>query len=324
MNAGGPAGPWSVLLHPLAWVYGPLSARQIRRKQQRAVRLDVPVLSVGNLAVGGTGKSPFVRMLVGWLREAGHRPAIAMRGYGAADPNKADEVLEHRLALPDVPVLAGPDRGFEIQKAQREGVPFDCVVLDDGFQHTQLARDLDVVLVDGMRPPARTTMLPAGWLREPATGLRRADVWVVSGPMDQDDQVATAQLAGQPALAEVSSGWQGVYTPQGHEVSVQGKRCVVMAGIARPERVRDALVQAGGIVAAMPPLADHDPIASTMLEQFRALCSEADALVLTAKDAARLGDRLQQWPVPVWIPRMELTVSSGEAALRKRVLSVLQ
>ena len=117
MNAGGPAGPWSVLLHPLAWVYGPLSARQIRRKQQRAVRLDVPVLSVGNLAVGGTGKSPFVRMLAGWLREAGHRPAIAMRGYGAADPNKADEVLEHRLALPDVPVLAGPDRGFEIQKA---------------------------------------------------------------------------------------------------------------------------------------------------------------------------------------------------------------
>lgn len=320
----GPAGPWSALLHPFSWVYGSLSARQIRRKQQRSVRVDVPVISVGNLAAGGTGKSPFVRLLVGWLIDAGHRPAIAMRGYGAANPHEADEVLEHRSAMPDVPVLAGPDRAFEIQKAQREGIRFDCVVLDDGFQHTELARDLDVVLVDGMRPPARTTTLPAGWLREPASGLRRADVWVVSGPMGQEDQMATAQLAGQPALAEVSAIWQGVHTPQGDEVSVQGKRCVVMAGIARPERVRDALVQAGGIVAAMPPLADHDPISPVMLDQFRALCSEADALVLTAKDAARLGDRLQPWPVPVWIPRVELTVSDGEVALRERVLSVLQ
>ena len=319
----GPAGPWSALLRPFSWVYGPLSARQIKRKQQRAVRVNVPVISVGNLAVGGTGKSPFVRLLVGWLQEAGHQPAIAMRGYGAANPNEADEVREHRLACPDVPVLAGADRALEIQKAQREGVPFDCV-LDDGFQHTQLARDLDIVLVDGTRPPVQTTTLPAGWLREPASGLQRADAWVISGSMGQDDQVATTQLAGQPALAEVKAVWQGVHTPQGEVVSVQGKRCVVMAGIARPERVREALVEAGGIVVAMPTLADHDPISSRQLDQFRALSSEADALVVTAKDAARLGDRLQGWPVPVWIPRMALEVSSGEAALRQRVLSVLQ
>ena len=225
----GPAGPWSALLRPFSWVYGPLSSRQIRRKQQRAVRVNVPVISVGNLAVGGTGKSPFVRLLVGWLQEAGHQPAIAMRGYGAANPNEADEVREHRLACPDVPVLAGADRALEIQKAQREGVPFDCVVLDDGFQHTQLARDLDIVLVDGMRPPVQTTPLPAGWLREPAIGLQRADAWVISGSMGQDDQVATAQLAGQPALAELRAVWQGVHTPQGEEVSVQGKRCVAVS-----------------------------------------------------------------------------------------------
>ena len=74
----GPAGPWSALLHPLSWVYGPLSARQIKRKQQRAVRVNVPVISVGNLAVGGR-QVTFVRLLVGWLQEAGHQPAIAMR-----------------------------------------------------------------------------------------------------------------------------------------------------------------------------------------------------------------------------------------------------
>ncbi|MEL7066655.1 MAG: tetraacyldisaccharide 4'-kinase, partial [Planctomycetota bacterium] len=158
----------------------------------------------------------------------------------------------------------------------------------------------------------------------PAIGLQRADAWVISGSMGEDDQAATAHLAGQPALAEVRAVWQGVHTVQGEEVSVQGKRCVVMAGIARPERIREALVEAGGIVAAMPPLADHDPISAGRLDQFRALSSEADALVLTAKDAARLGDRLQGWPVPVWIPQLALEVSSGEAALRQRVLSVLQ
>jgi len=320
----GPAGPWSALLHPFSWVYGPLSAQKIRRKQQRAVRVNVPVISVGNLAVGGTGKSPFVRLLVGWLKEAGHQPAIAMRGYGATNPSEADEVQEHRLACPDVPVLAGPDRAFEIQKAQSEGVPFDCVVLDDGFQHTQLARDLDVVLVDGTRPPLRTSTLPAGWLREPAKGLQRADAWVISGPMHEEDQLATGKLAGQPALAQFAAVWQSVHTPQGEEASVRGKRCVVMAGVARPERVRDALIEAGGMVAAMPPLADHDPISPSRLDQFRALSSEADALVLTPKDAARLGERLLGWPVPVWIPRITLQVSSGEAALRERVLSVLQ
>ena len=88
---------------------------------------------------------------------------------------------------------------------------------------------------------------------------------MISGSIGQDDQVATSQLAGQPALAEVRAVWQGVHTPQGEGVSVQGKRCVVMAGITRPERVREALVEAGGVVAAMPPLADHDPISSAGL-----------------------------------------------------------
>ena len=320
----GPAGRWSPLLRPLSWAYGPLSSWQIRRKQQGAVRLDVPVFSVGNLAVGGTGKSPFVRMLVRWLCEAGHHPVIAMRGYGSVDPNQADEVREHRNALPDVPVVAGADRGWELQKAQRGGLSFDCVVLDDGFQHTQLARDLDLVLVDGSRPPSRSTTLPSGWLREPPKALRRADAWVISGAMSDRDQAETSQLAGQPPLAEVRPNWRQVCTPEGEQVSVEGKRCVVMAGIARPERVREALIQDGGIVSSMPALADHDPISPAMLNQFRALCEDADALLLTAKDAARLGDRLKDWPAPVWIPHMELTMPFGEEALRERVLSLLR
>ena len=104
--------------------------------------------------------------------------------------------------------------GLEIQKAAAKGCPLIAWYLMMVFTHP-LARDLDIVLVDGMRPPVQTTTLPAGWLREPAIGLQRADAWVISGSMGQDDQVATTQLAGQPPLAEVKAVWQGVHTPQG-------------------------------------------------------------------------------------------------------------
>ena len=97
-----------------------------------------------------------------------------------------------------------------------------------------------------------------------------------------------------------------------------------MAGIARPERSGKLWSKRAGSWSRCQPMADHDPISSGRLDQFRALSSEADAQVLTAKDAARLGDRLQGWPVPVWIPQLALEVSSGEAALRLRVLSALQ
>ena len=91
-----------------------------------------------------------------------------MRGYGAANPNEADEVREHRVACPDVPVLAGADRAFEFESAAK-GVPFDCVVLDDGFQHTQLARDLDLVLVDSTQPPVQPRPCPrAGCVNLPS------------------------------------------------------------------------------------------------------------------------------------------------------------
>src|SRR4051794_5329108 len=141
----------------LAAVYSWEIGRRNRRYDagRGVVRFDRPVISVGNLSVGGTGKTPMVAHIVGVLLQAGHTPAIAMRGYGSkASGGRSDEAEEYRRKFPGVPVLARPDRTLAlIEQFAREhddagGRQSDVVVLDDGFQHRKIARDLDIVLVD--------------------------------------------------------------------------------------------------------------------------------------------------------------------------------
>ena len=180
--------------------------------------------------------------------------------------------------------------------------------------NTQLARDLDIVLIDGTRPPVQTTTLPSGWLREPAIGLQRADAWVISGSMGQDDQVATAQLAGQSAGRTAVAA---VHLPRRR--GLRARQAVCGDGRdARPERVR-ALVEAGGIVAAMlrwPTTTPSHPPAGSVPRR----SSKADALL--TKDARRRpAAGMARARVD---PPDALEVTSGEAALRQRVLSVLQ
>ena len=136
-----------------------------------ARRAPLPVVSVGNLTVGGTGKTPVAAWIVRRLSERGHRPALVSRGYGR------DELALHGRWNPAVPVVASPDRAGAAREAARRGA--DVAVLDDGFQHRRLARDADVVLLAAEeRFPGR--MLPAGPYREPSRALRRADLIVVT------------------------------------------------------------------------------------------------------------------------------------------------
>ena len=145
-------------------------------------KLDLPGVSIGNLSTGGTGKTPMVHRFVRILQDMGHHPVIAMRGYGAKAGEKGDEQQEHEMALPGVPIVAQPDRlaGLRSLLASSEGAAIDCVVLDDGFQHRKIARDLDVVLIDASRPPDRDALLPKGHLREPIESLTRAGMIVLT------------------------------------------------------------------------------------------------------------------------------------------------
>ena len=171
---------------PLSWAYS-AAIRRINRKFDRGrgvVRFDRAVISVGNLSVGGTGKTPMVKWLARALVEAGHRPCIAMRGYGAGK-GQSDEAGEYERDLSGVPVVAQANRTLGlIQLFSREhdadGPHSDVVILDDGFQHRRIARDLDIVLIDATRNPFADRLLPAGWLREPVDSLRRAGAVVIT------------------------------------------------------------------------------------------------------------------------------------------------
>ncbi|MBN1393798.1 MAG: tetraacyldisaccharide 4'-kinase, partial [Pirellulales bacterium] len=142
-------------------------------------KVDAPVVSVGNITLGGTGKTPMVRRLARWFIARGVRAAVVSRGYGSAAGQMNDEALEMRMLLPEVPHLQNPDRVAAAREAI-EKLDAQLIILDDGFQHRRIARDLDIVLLDALNPFGFDRVFPRGLLREPLSGLRRADAVVLS------------------------------------------------------------------------------------------------------------------------------------------------
>ena len=174
---------------PYSWV---VAARNRRFDRGRGVqRVDVPVISIGNLTTGGTGKTPAVAWLCRYLRGAGLRVATISRGYGAEDTGgRNDEAIELEQQLPDVPHLQNPDRVAAAEVAIEE-LASQCLVLDDGFQHRRLARDLNWVIIDARCPFGFGHLLPRGLLREPLGSLKRADAVLIS----RANQVSADELA---------------------------------------------------------------------------------------------------------------------------------
>lgn len=148
------------------------------------VRLPLPVISVGNLSVGGTGKTPLVAHIVSMLLRAGRHPLIAMRGYTKSSAaSSPDETDLYQRDFPNVPIVAQPNRAagiLTLLASVSDAAKPDCIVLDDGFQHRQIARDLDIVIIDASRSPFEDRLLPAGWLREPVQSLARAGIIILS------------------------------------------------------------------------------------------------------------------------------------------------
>ena len=329
------SGPLPGLLAPLtvpaSWLYGlAVRARNVRFDRGDAVAsVSVPVISVGNVTVGGTGKTPMVTWVTRRLLAAGARPVIAMRGYGARpgeEPDEGDEVIEHRLRLTDVPVVADPDRVAALRSFLPKHAGIDCVVLDDGFQHRRLGRDLDLVLIDATRDTMRDRLLPRGWLREPLDGLERADAVNVTRARGTDDRLASAIECrhGRPPLAWSRHAWTGLdlfdRRCEPDEVPIDwlaGKRVITLLGVGNRTSVRDQIEATGAIVVADVPARDHQRYDRAKITLLRSLCDGVDAVVMTAKDwvkARRLID-LESWPVPIVVPQLEIDVFEGAAAL---------
>jgi tetraacyldisaccharide 4'-kinase len=283
-----------------------------------SARLAVPVVSVGNLTFGGTGKTPTVIALVRDLVRRGNHPAVLTRGYGRAashpvvlvgpDPGATpavagDEPLEMASRLPGVPVVVDADRARGGVEAVRRGA--DVLVLDDGFQHLGLDRDVDLVLIDAGDPWGGGRLPPRGRLREPVSALARADaVLVTKLPVDADPVLAeVTSVVGEiaPGIPVLGSRLAptSVRRPDGRagpEV-LDGANVVALAGIGRPEGFADLLRRAGAVVCATRWFDDHHRYSQQELDEALDAAAAVDAvLVTTAKDAVKLPSE-----APVWV-----------------------
>lgn len=295
-------GPAPLLLRPLAPLYGAMARSRAERARAERVPLPVPLIVVGNISVGGTGKTPFTIWLVEQLREWGFTPGVIARGYGGrartwpqsvaagSDPRLVGDepvLMAGRLACP---VAAAPDRVAAARYLLERHPRVDVLVSDDGLQHYRLPRQLEICLVDGRRGFGNGQLLPAGPLREPPQRLDSVDLVVVNGGsarpacrapvLDMRVDVCEAvPLGGGPARSLASFG---------------GQRVHAVAGIGDPSRFFSVLTRFG-IELVMHPFPDH--------HRFRAqdlAFGDDHAVLMTDKDAVKCagfrGERL--WRVP--------------------------
>ncbi len=285
-----PSSLTSLLLTPIAWVYGAIAARRL---QQPGAKAAIPVICVGNYHVGGAGKTPTVLALAHLLRDLGERPCVLSRGYGGRQHGPLD-VDAHRHLAADVgdeplmmahhlPVVVARDRIAGAALARREGA--SVILMDDGFQNPALRKDSAVIVIDAQRGLGNGQVFPAGPLRAPLTAqLACTDALVVIGEGRAADAVAAAIVAGGGAVLHA-----GIVPATDTVAALQGRRVLAFAGIGDPARFLRTLRASEIDVAAWRMFPDHHVFsAAEMAELSAAAKREALTLVTTEKDLARL------------------------------------
>ncbi|MBI1247089.1 tetraacyldisaccharide 4'-kinase [bacterium] len=332
-------GPGSSLLRGMMWVtslfYGfgvGARNRSFDTGRQAGEKFDVPVISVGNLTLGGTGKTPMVAWLARWFREHNVRVTLISRGYGAEEGAQNDEAKELEQLLPDVPHLQNPKR-VEAAQVATEELAAQVLLLDDAFQHRQIARDLDIVLIDATEPFGFGYLFPRGTLREPVQNLTRADIVVLTrGDMvsaeqrekiwqrvDQlDHHAKKVEMHHQPSRLLNSSG------EEQQVASLAGKRVLAFCGIGNPSGFKHSLTEAGMEVAELREFDDHYNYQRDDIESLQTWAREEetiDAILCTHKDLVKIGlDQLGE--KPLWALTIEAKIVAGKEDLEE-VLSGL-
>ncbi|MEP9308023.1 tetraacyldisaccharide 4'-kinase [Enterobacter cloacae] len=294
--------PLWLLLLPLSWLYGLVSGiirLLYRLGLKRAWRAPVPVVVVGNLTAGGNGKTPVVIWLVEQLQKRGIRPGVVSRGYGGKaahypllltpDTTTAEAGDEPVLIYQrtGAPVAVSPVRSDAVQALLAEH-DVQIIITDDGLQHYALARDKEIVVIDGLRRFGNGWWLPAGPMRERASRLKSVDAVIVNGGVAQPGEIPM-QL--QPGMAI------NLLTGERQAVS-RLPALVAMAGIGHPPRFFATLEQCGARLEKRVPLADHQELAA---EQVDALTTSGQTLIMTEKDAVKCRAFAKEnwWYLPV-------------------------
>lgn len=311
------------LLRPWAALYGRVADRVAAMKKAQAIRLPVPVVVVGNISVGGTGKTPATLWLVEQARALGFRPGVISRGYGGrapryplrvtagSDPAECGDEPALIARRSGVPVAVAPDRVAAARLLiEQDGV--DLLIADDGLQHYRLARDLEFCVIDGARGLGNGARLPAGPLREPASRLANVDAVIVNGALR-----ATLPAHGRPQLA-MQLGIDRVLALDSGEVrplsAFRGQTVHAVAGIGHPQRYFEALT-AAGLVVIPQPFPDHHRFAAADLA-----FGDAAPVLMTEKDAVKCAafGRPGLWCVPA-----EARIGEADTALVRKLLSGL-
>ncbi len=300
----------SAALAPLAWVYGEIARRRLASAPRRPVPL--PVLCVGNLTVGGSGKTPVAIALAEAARAAGHRPGILSRGHGgsAVEPHLVDAAHDSARIVGDEPLLLAEhapvavavDRAAGAELLARGGCDF--LIMDDGFQSARIRIDFALIVVDALFGIGNGRIIPAGPLRAPlADQIRYADAILAMGKGEAaSDVVRMGSRAGKPVLAAFlrprDSDW------------LAGRRVLAFAGIGHPEKFFASLREIGAVPAFTRAFPDHHPYTQEEVADLLATAAAGGLdIVTTAKDAVRLRDD------PVAAPlRDKLVVVDVEAA----------
>jgi len=290
-------------------------------------RLPVPVISVGNLTCGGTGKTPLVQWIARFLTESGKRVAILSRGYKGTG-QVSDESQAIQDVLKGVPHLLDADRVKTGRKAIEEDA--QCIILDDAFQHLRLWRDLDIVTIDALNPFGFGYLLPRGLLREPLGALGRADVVVLT----RTDQCARETVVSlrervlriKPSLLVAEAAHKPVRVVRwsnDEQLGVEslcGKKVLAFCGIGNPRAFALTLEGIGAKVVQKMEFADHHPYAGEDLADLKVQAARlgVEAAVTTRKDAVKISKEADLG-VPLLVLDMVLEITQGKEAFERKV-----
>lgn len=281
----------------------------------RVQALPAPVISVGNITVGGTGKTPMALWLCRHLLGHGLTPAVISRGYKAVGDGPPDELAMLARRCPAAVTIAHADRWTAGTQAINE-CGADVIVLDDGFQHRRLARNLDIVLIDATRPFGYERLLPRGVLREPLCSLARADLLVVSRADQRSPAELGALVSRLAGLAPGKPVVRAVHRPGGFvtlagepvETAESPLRACLFAAIARPAAFERTVRDMGLTPVAARWFSDHHaygpPDAAELADLARS--AQAEVLLTTEKDAVKLAGLRADWPCPVRALRIDI------------------
>lgn len=298
-------------------------------------RLSCPVISVGNLTLGGSGKTPTVELAVRTLQELGATPAVVSRGYGrttrgvlvVADRDAVraharaagDEPLLLAERLPGVPVVVGENR-LDAGRVAFEQCGATVLVLDDGFQHRTLAKDLEILVVQGRAPWGNARVFPRGMLREPLSALARAHAVIATNPTDADAVAAVASTVKRfnPSAAVLAARYRvqdALETQSGRRLPVTelaGRRLIAFAGLGSPQGFADTLDTVAIRRVGFVEFPDHHWFTERDLAELArdARAAGAQGLITTEKDWVRVRD-LPRPGLPLWVLPVRLAIESG-------------